>query len=243
MAKKNYYVVFIGRSPGIYKEWFGEKGAEAQITGFSGARYKGFATLGEAKQALNQFKKTNVMTPAKKPPVQYEPLIPQPEPGRRHILMYTDGGCIGNPGPGGYGVVIMNGEKKREISGGFRHTTNNRMELSACILGLQALKTASNVMLHSDSRYVVYGMTKGWAQRWRSRNWMRTKIEPAENADLWAQLLQLCERHRVQFVWVKGHAGHPENERCDELATRAARQPDLPADVAFESGQTILNNC
>jgi len=240
MAKKNYYVVFIGRNPGIYKEWFGQTGAEAQINGFSGARYQGFGTYDEANQALIQFRKTNVVTPAKMPQVQPEPPVLQPAPDEPHILMYTDGGCISNPGPGGYGVVLINGKKKREIAGGFRRTTNNRMELLACIIGLQALKNPSNIILHCDSRYVVNGMSKGWAQRWQSRNWMRTKTDPAENADLWSQLLQLCQKHRVKFVWVKGHAGHPENERCDKLATQAARQDDLPADVAYESGRTVL---
>ena len=141
--------------------------------------------------------------------------------------MFTDGGCRGNPGPGGYCAIIDDGEKRTELFRGYRLTTNNRMELMACIAGLEALKEPTYVIIHSDSRYVVDGMTKGWARKWRSRNWMRTKTEAAENADLWSRLLELCENHRVTFVWVRGHAGHPENERCDQLATGAADGKDL----------------
>ena len=151
------------------------------------------------------------------------------------VEIYTDGACKGNPGPGGYGVVLISGGRKRELSGGFRKTTNNRMELLACIEGLRSLKRPCNVVLTSDSKYVVNAMVKGWAKRWRSRGWRLSPSKPAKNPDLWAQLLDLCSEHKVDFTWVKGHSEHPENERCDELAVAASNGKDLPADRAFET--------
>ncbi len=153
------------------------------------------------------------------------------------VILYTDGGCMNNPGPGGYGVVLLYADKRKELSGGFRLTTNNRMELTACIQGLLALKFPCPVIVFSDSQYLINGMTKGWALRWKKKGWMRTPDQMAENADLWAQLLELCSIHRVEFVWVKGHAGTPENERCDQLAKAAAmnkeiHQPDTPYEIA-----------
>ena len=150
------------------------------------------------------------------------------------IQIYTDGACKGNPGPGGYGVVLLAGERKRELSGGFRKTTNNRMELLACIEGLRSLKRPSSVVLTSDSKYVVNAMVKGWAKKWRSRGWKLSPSKHAKNPDLWAQLLDLCAEHKVEFKWVKGHNEHPENERCDELAVAASEGKDLPVDAAFE---------
>lgn len=154
------------------------------------------------------------------------------------VTIYTDGGCIDNPGPGGYGAVLLYGKNRKEITGGYRLTTNNRMELIACIKGLEALKYPCRVTIHSDSRYVVDGIEKGWAKRWRGRGWMRNDKEPARNADLWSRLLDLRETHRVTFQWVRGHAGNPENERCDQLASEGARRPDLPADTLYERGRT-----
>ncbi|MDI9570245.1 MAG: ribonuclease HI [Pseudomonadota bacterium] len=146
---------------------------------------------------------------------------------RREVTIYTDGGCLGNPGPGGYGVVLIHGRARKELSGGCRLTTNNRMELTAAIVGLQALKTPCRVTLFTDSQYLVNAMTKGWAQRWRRNGWMRNKLEKALNPDLWEKLLDLCSRHEVRFVWIRGHAGNPENERCDELSRQAARGENL----------------
>ena len=134
------------------------------------------------------------------------------------VEIYTDGACKGNPGPGGYGVVLLSGGRRKELSGGFRKTTNNRMELLACVEGLRSLKRPCSVVLTSDSSYVVNAIEKGWAKRWRSKNWMLSPGKPAKNSDLWKQLLELCAEHTVKFHWVKGHAGHPENERCDALA-------------------------
>jgi ribonuclease HI len=133
----------------------------------------------------------------------------------------TDGGCSPNPGPGGFGVVLLYGEHRRELSGGYRRTTNNRMELIAAIRGLEALKHPCSVRLFSDSQYVVNGMMKGWSRRWRSNGWRRLDKSPAENADLREQLLILCDAHDVVFQWVRGHAGNKENECCDRLAAEA----------------------
>jgi ribonuclease HI len=153
----------------------------------------------------------------------------------KHVTIYTDGGALGNPGPGGYGVVLKYKGHRRELSGGFRCTTNNRMELLAAIEALRALKTRCDVTLHTDSRYLVDGITKGWAKRWRANDWMRNKKDEALNPDLWGTLLDLCAKHNVKFVWVKGHAGNPENERCDELVKQAAKQPNLPPDAVYEA--------
>ena len=149
--------------------------------------------------------------------------------------MYTDGGCRpSNPGPGGYGVVLLYGDHRKELSGGFRLTTNNRMEIMAAIIGLETLKTPCNVTLHSDSKYLVDAMSKGWAKKWQAKNWQRNYKEKAKNPDLWQRLLTAVVHHKVQFVWVKGHSGIAENERCDELATHAAQQPNLPSDEGYE---------
>ena len=154
---------------------------------------------------------------------------------KNHVTIYTDGACIGNPGPGGYGVVLMRGENRREFSGGFRRTTNNRMELMGPIKALDALNQYCRVTLHSDSKYVVDAIEKGWARRWRANGWMRNKRQPAVNPDLWGTLLDLCDKHETEFRWVRGHADDPDNERCDQLANQAALRKDLPIDKGYES--------
>ena len=151
--------------------------------------------------------------------------------------MYTDGACLGNPGPGGYGVVLIYGDHRKEVSGGYRLTTNNRMEILAAIVGLEALKVPCRVTLYSDSQYLVNSIEKGWAARWWSMGWRRNKSERAMNPDLWERLLHCCELHKVKFLWVRGHAGNEQNERCDELATSAAVGKDLAVDEAFEAGR------
>ena len=153
---------------------------------------------------------------------------------RKHIIIYTDGSALGNPGPGGYGAILRFEEHSRELSGGFRHTTNNRMEILAAIEGLRALKAPCKVTLHTDSQYLVNAINKGWVRRWKAKGWMRTKTEKALNVDLWQQLLPLLDTHDVDFVWVRGHAGNPDNERCDLLAKTAAAQPNLPLDEGYE---------
>lgn len=141
----------------------------------------------------------------------------------KEVLMYTDGACSGNPGPGGYGVILKYGTVQKEISGGDADTTNNRMELSAVIAGLSALKEPCRVTVYSDSKYVVDAVTLGWAEGWKKRGWVKSNKEPALNVDLWEKLLTLINIHKVTFVWVKGHAGHPENERCDALAVAESK--------------------
>lgn len=142
----------------------------------------------------------------------------------KHVEIYTDGACQGNPGPGGWGAVMRYKGTEKEISGGEKNTTNNRMELSAVIEALKLLKEPCRVTLYSDSQYVCNAIKLGWAKKWRANGWMRNKKEPALNPELWDELLKLCEKHTVEVVWVKGHAGHPENERCDALAVAAARR-------------------
>nr|MBQ4318700.1 ribonuclease HI [Clostridia bacterium] len=136
----------------------------------------------------------------------------------KHVDIYTDGACSGNPGPGGYGVVLVYNGIEKEMSGSCPDTTNNRMELTAAIIGLRALKQPCEVTLTTDSKYVCDAINLGWAKGWRSRGWVKSDKSPALNSDLWAQLLDLVDLHNVTFVWVRGHNGHPYNERCDKLA-------------------------
>ncbi|MBD3322907.1 MAG: ribonuclease HI [Chitinivibrionales bacterium] len=150
----------------------------------------------------------------------------------KRVTLYTDGACSGNPGPGGYGTILQYGVREKELSQGYCNTTNNRMELMAVIAGLEELKESCRVRVVSDSQYVVNAMSKGWAARWRKNGWKRNKKEKALNPDLWEKLLRLCENHSVTFEWVRGHQGHPENERCDRLAVAASSMPGLPEDVS-----------
>ncbi len=142
-----------------------------------------------------------------------------------NVVIYTDGACLGNPGPGGFAAVLLLGEHRRELSGGYAHTTNNRMELLAAIHALEALKRSCHVTLYSDARYLVDGMARGVSGA-------------AANRDLWRRLLALCRQHEVEFIWVRGHTGNVENERCDVLATSAARGEDLPVDEGYQRQQT-----
>ncbi|MEW6738137.1 MAG: ribonuclease HI [Acidobacteriota bacterium] len=155
----------------------------------------------------------------------------------KKVVIYTDGACVGNPGPGGYGVVLLYEKHRKELAGGFRLTTNNRMEILAAIVGLRALKQRCSVTIYTDSQYLRDSIMKGWAKRWRAKSWMRNKQDKAINPDLWEELLNLCEQHEVIFEWVPGHAGVAENERCDQLATQVARQKGLPADSFYENNQ------
>ena len=153
----------------------------------------------------------------------------------KHITIYTDGCSLGNPGPGGYAAILRYGEHTRELAGGFRRTTNNRMEILAAIEGLRALKAPCRVTLYTDSQYVANAIREGWAKRWKANGWRRNKKERALNPDLWEELLALCEQHDVEFVWVRGHTGDPDNERCDALAKQAAEQDHLPPDPGYEN--------
>ena len=156
----------------------------------------------------------------------------------KEVALYTDGACSGNPGPGGFGVVLLFGGHRKELWGGYRRTTNNRMELLAVIKGLEALRERCRVTLYSDSKYVLDGLTNGWARRWRANGWRRNrKGELAVNPDLWVRLLDLCDGHEMRYQWVKGHAGDPENERCDKLSNEALARPNLRVDEQYERAE------
>lgn len=150
------------------------------------------------------------------------------------VTIYSDGACLGNPGRGGYGTVMLFGEHRKELSQGYRSTTNNRMELLGAIVGLEALSRPCTVDLWSDSTYVVHAMTKGWIQGWQKRGWKTSSKQPVKNKDLWLRLLDAVGDHEVRWHWVKGHSGDPLNERCDELAVAAANGGDLLADEGFQ---------
>ena len=247
---KKIYLVVKGRQPGLYTEWFGPGGAAEQVKDFPDAVYKGFYTREAAVQWLQ---------PARPP----DPRRPSPLPAPAARVRSSPSLCRGRraslpccapaqpcsspmaapsptPVPAATASCCVYKDLRRELSGGFRLTTNNRMELLACIAGLSALESPADAVLFSDSSYVVDGITKGWAKRWQSRGWLRTKTEKAENIDLWERLLALCAARKVDFRWVRGHAGDPDNERCDRLATQAASRKNLPPDENFERGQTRL---
>ncbi|MCW7754154.1 ribonuclease HI [Desulfobotulus sp. H1] len=225
-SRKKYYAVLRGRKPGVYTEWSGSGGAQEQVMGFPGARYKGFESIEDARLFMNG---------------KAEPLKKSSASGSVRnfhgggdmtvdfdawpVRVYSDGGAIGNPGPGGYGTVVIRKDGSREeYSQGFLLTTNNRMELLGAIVGLEAVRDEEvAVLVTSDSRYLVHGIEKGWAKGWRARGWKKSDGSPALNPDLWARLLSLLDGRKVQFQWVKGHSGHEENERCDALAQAAAR--------------------
>ena len=136
----------------------------------------------------------------------------------KEVTLYTDGACSGNPGKGGWGAILIYKDYKKEMSGGEKETTNNKMELTAAIEGLSALKEPCRVKLYSDSKYLIDGITKGWARSWRAKNWKKSDGKPALNVELWERILELDEYHEIEYIWVKGHAGNPYNERCDRLA-------------------------
>ena len=136
----------------------------------------------------------------------------------KKIEIFTDGACSGNPGPGGWGCILRYGNAEKELSGGEGDTTNNRMELTAAIEGLKALKEKCEVTLYTDSQYVANGINTGWARTWQKNGWIKSDKKPAQNRELWEELITLIDRHDVTVVWVKGHSGHLENERCDRLA-------------------------
>lgn len=177
-------------------------------------------------------------TPPSTPP---DASAAQPSPSAQHsaktgaseVRIYSDGSCLGNPGPGGYGVVLVWGKHRKELSEGFRRTTNNRMELLAAIKGLQALKRPCRVCLVSDSNYLRQGMTQ-WLAGWKRNGWRAAQKKPVKNADLWKKLDDLSQLHRVQWNWVRGHSGHSENERCDELARSAAENEPDQVDEGYE---------
>lgn len=250
MGKSKIYVVAKGKRPGVYKAWGGIGQAQEQVKGFPGAVYKSFPTAGMAKEWLDSIpgyhpdvmSKLQVMAPesitkgktnSRSGGSEAATDGHQDDLAKGKAVIYTDGGCLGNPGPGGYAAVVLHGDDRQELSAGFRRTTNNRMEVLACIVGLESLALGTDVLVISDSKYIVDAMTKGWAKKWRSKNWMRTPTEGAKNPDLWERMLEVCEERRVTFRWVKGHAGNEENERCDELAVAASKGEALGEDEGF----------
>lgn len=227
MAKKKFYAVAEGRTCGIFTDW---PTAEKQVKGYGGAKYKSFASEGEAREWLaDPIYQAKTRTSKK----QQAPAPLENDPDA--IIVYTDGGAINNPGPGGYGIVIDTGTDRQELSGGYRFTTNNRMEMMAAIVALRELRgSGKRIQLYSDSSYLVNGIEKGWARKWRSRGWRKSDGLPVLNVDLWKDLLELLDEMAVQFIWVKGHAGNELNERCDRLAVSSARKKGLPADRLYE---------
>ncbi|MBW6520640.1 MAG: ribonuclease HI [Desulfoarculaceae bacterium] len=228
MTRKKFYAVAVGVKPGIYETW---PEAERQVKGCGGAKFKGFTDRAAAEAWLLNPQYGQAPAKKKSSPETAEP-PPRQRPGE--INIYTDGGCSNNPGPGGYGAIVVADDREQEISGGFRLTTNNRMELMACIVALRTLEQRDRpITVWSDSSYVVNGITKGWARGWRRRGWIKSDRQPALNPDLWAELLELAEELDVTFQWVRGHAGHPQNERADKLAVAALKKKDLPADKGY----------
>jgi ribonuclease HI len=151
----------------------------------------------------------------------------------KRVVIHTDGACKGNPGPGAYAAVLVCGGHRKELAEGFRLTTNNRMEIRAAIAALELLSEPCEVQLHSDSKYLVQAVSERWIDGWKRRGWVTADKKPVKNKDLWLRLIAAMEPHRMSWHWVKGHAGHRENERCDELANLAVIRPDLPADEGF----------
>lgn len=150
------------------------------------------------------------------------------------VIIYTDGACLGNPGPGGWASILTYKDARKEISGGFSLTTNNRMEILAVISGLEALSRPCQVLVVTDSRYVRDAVEKGWLKSWISKSWMRNRKDPVKNRDLWERLVDLLKIHKVKIDWIRGHSGHPENERCDFLASQTASSSELPADPGYD---------
>lgn len=153
----------------------------------------------------------------------------------KKIDIYTDGACSGNPGPGGYGAVLLYNGIRKELSGGYKTTTNNRMEILAVIKALEALKQECEINLYSDSKYVIDALSKGWAKKWKDNNWKRNRSDKALNVDLWERLLNLIKKHNINYIWVKGHADNVENERCDYLARKAIESEKLEIDENYKS--------
>ena len=239
MSKK-VYAVFQGHQPGIFNSW--DK-ASLQVKGFKGAKYKSFAERIEAIEWLRA-----CVLAAKEPVAQQliDLIKTQTDNGsdgskssspfsNGEIIIHTDGGASPNPGVGGYGVVLQKGSKRKELSAGYKLTTNNRMEMMAVIVALQALNESSKVVLHTDSKYVVDSISKRWVYGWKKRGWKKSDGKRPENVDLWEALIGLLEGHQVEFRWVKGHAGNTENERCDALVAEARKNINLLVDSGYKS--------
>lgn len=151
----------------------------------------------------------------------------------KRVTVHTDGGCKGNPGPGGFGVVLVCGQHRKELAQGFKLTTNNRMELRAAIAALELLNEPCEVTLYSDSRYLIDAVTKKWIEGWKKKGWKTSTGQPVKNQDLWLKIISVSSKHKMDWRWVRGHAGNVENERCDELANMAVAAPGLVEDTGF----------
>lgn len=228
MAKKQFYAVRTGRKPGIYTAWAGPDGAEVQVKGFAGARYKGFATRKEAKAWLAEDSEPQAAdrrqpsfldggSVAGELAAQLE--APLQDATAERVVIYTDGACYPNPGPGGWAALLRFRGQEKILTGSEPETTNNRMELTAAVQALAALKEPCQVDLYTDSRYLRRGITE-WLAGWKRRGWQR-KLGELANADLWQALDQAVQAHQVEWHWVRGHAGNQDNTRVDELARRA----------------------
>jgi ribonuclease HI len=246
--KKQYYLVVRGHKPGIYRSWFGDDGAEQQIKAYPDALFKGFYT---EEQAFAWLRELGEETVAAHAPTLL-PYLKETASGKKStldekalnagkVVIYTDGSAMDNPGAGGYAAVIRKGDRQKEIARGFARTTNNRMELMACIAALQHLEQKSQVLIFSDSKYIVDAIEEKHAYRWRANRWMRSTREKVANVDLWKKLLTLCDEHDVDFHWVRGHAGNPFNERCDFLAKQAATSSNLRMDHGYSDSDEQPN--
>ncbi len=248
----DFYAVKKGRVPGIYKTW---AECEAQVKGFAGAIFKGFRSRAEAKIFLAQdigeqphraTRAERKQLPASRRESDRAEEREQISRSARNaenrnddagrVIIYTDGSSVGNPGRGGYAAVMLFDGHRKEIAGGFRLTTNNRMEMMAAIVGLGMLKRSCAVTVYTDSKYLRDAMMHGWVTRWLENGWRTREDTPVANQDLWMQLWEQAQKHDVQFEWVRGHAGNAENERCDELATSMSARDDLPPDAGYEDG-------
>ncbi len=245
--KKSIYIVIKGYQPGVYSEWEGYAGAKPQVEGFIGSVYKGFFTAEEAYNWLKS-QPAQLLSPshqkwlAEQKDEQGSSLNKRIEDHLQSggVVIFTDGSTLGNPGRGGFGAVIIDQHGRRELSGGFRLTTNNRMELYACIAALEGLEPPSRVLLITDSAYIHRATSEGWLQKWSKNHWQRGDAQPVMNADLWQRLFVLCQQFSVEFYWIKGHNANQENERCDQLASSAAKDRSLPEDQGYRMRHPTL---
>jgi len=228
MANKKFYAVAVGRECGIFIDW---TTAERQVKSFPGARYQSFSCRADAEKWLED----PVYCKKRSAPGKTARNDVEPKKNSADIVIYTDGGSINNPGPGGYGAIIVEAGEQLEISGGYRMTTNNRMEMMAAIVALRQFEArAESIRLYSDSSYLVNGIEKGWVRKWQLNGWKKSDGQDVLNRDLWQELIRLTAKGNVRFQWVKGHAGNALNERCDRLAVGSARKENLPVDSGYE---------
>ncbi|PIE74740.1 MAG: ribonuclease HI [Deltaproteobacteria bacterium] len=227
MGQKKWYAVRKGYKTGIYKSWFGEDGAKKQVDGYKGAQYKGFTNINDAE---------NFMSGKSGLSVSHKNSENSHHINENMIIVYTDGGCINNPGAGGYGAVIIKNGIVHKLSGGRRYTTNNRMEMLACIKALEYLKLEKReIVVYTDSAYIVNAVNKKWLFSWQKNNFIKSDGKEVLNRDLWIEILKYLNLLNVKLRWVKGHSGIEYNEICDKLANSEARKNSSERDKWFES--------